>query len=147
MTGMLEISQALLIEIRAEAEKGYPNECCGFIFGHIAEGGTKRALSVLPNENRSESSEQYHRFTITAADMMRAERYARREKLDIVGFYHSHPDCPAIPSEYDRSHALPVYSYIIVSCVHGRAAELTNQQLDPETGYTKFIKEEITQWQ
>ncbi len=141
---MLEITEELLGVIRAEAEKAYPNECCGFIFGKIS-GTDKHAVSLLPNENRSEDGERYHRFMITADDMLRAELYARREKLDIVGIYHSHPDCPAIPSEYDRSHALAVYSYIIVSCRNGRSAELTDQILDPETGYTKFITEEITQ--
>ena len=139
---MLNIGKELLAEIRGEAEHAYPNECCGFIFGSI-DGDVKTAVSVLANENMTVAAEQYHRFTITAEDMLRAELHARQNKLDIVGFYHSHPDCPAIPSEYDRSHALAVYSYIIVSCMNGKAAELTNQQLDPETGYEKFITEEI----
>ena len=139
---MLEISEKLLGEIRLESEKAYPNECCGFIFGKM-NGTDKSAVSVLPNENKSEQSEQYHRFVITANDMMSAELYARRKKLDIVGIYHSHPDCPAIPSEYDRSHALAVYSYIIVSCRNGKAAEHTKHILDPKTNYTKFSAEEI----
>ena len=143
---MLRISDELAGAVRSQAEKCYPNECCGFIFGHI-EGDVKTAVSILPNENKSDKTEQYHRFTITAEDMMSAELHARREKLDIIGFYHSHPDCPAIPSEYDRSHALAVYSYIIVSCRNGKATELTNQQLDPETGYTRFIEEETEIWQ
>ena len=137
---MLEITEELLAAIRAEAEKAYPDECCGFIFGKMS-GTDKSAVSILPNLNKSEDAERYHRFTITAEDMLRAELHARKEKLDIVGFYHSHPDCPAIPSEYDRSHALAVYSYIIVSCVKGRAAEVTNHTLDPEDNYTTFIAE------
>ena len=143
---MLKISESLIGEIRSQAESCYPDECCGFIFGTI-DGDIKTALSVKLNENRSVSEERYHRFTITADDMLRAELYARKQRLDIVGFYHSHPDCPAIPSEYDRSHALAVYSYIIVSCVGGKAAELTNQRLDPVTGYKQFIKEETEIWQ
>lgn len=139
---MLIMKEELLAAIKAEAERCYPDECCGFILGKLS-GEEKTAASVLANENRSESGERYHRFTITAEDMLRAEMQARREKLDIIGFYHSHPDCPAIPSEYDRSHALAVYSYIIVSCRNGKAAELTNQQLDPDADYTRFTEEEI----
>lgn len=139
---MIEISETLLDDIRAEAEKAYPDECCGFIFGSMT-GTDKTAVSLLPNENKSEDAERYHRFVITAEDMLRAELHARLEKLDIVGIYHSHPDCPAVPSEYDRSHALAVYSYIIVSCRSGKSAELTNYTLDPETGYTRFTTEEI----
>jgi len=143
---MLVIKEELMAEIRAEAERCYPDECCGFILGKL-DGNEKTAVSVTANENRSGNSERYHRFTITADDMLKAEMQARREKLDIIGFYHSHPDCPAIPSEYDRSHALAVYSYIIVSCVNGKAAGITNQQLDPASDYTRFTEEELRIWQ
>ena len=139
---MLRIKEKLLQQIFSEAEKAYPNECCGFIFGHI-KNDIKTASAIEPNKNSSAECEQFHRFTITAEDMMRAELYARREKLDIIGFYHSHPDCSAEASEYDRSHALAVYSYIIVSCVKGKAAQITNQQLDPGADYTVFVTEEI----
>ena len=125
-----------------EAQRAYPRECCGVIFGRL-DGQAKYAESLRPSENSFEEGEQYHRFRITAEQMLGAELYARREGLDIVGFYHSHPDCPAVPSEYDRSHALPVYSYIIVSCVKGRAEDLTCQQLGKDTDYTRFAKEEI----
>lgn len=138
---MLRISEELLSRIRADAESRYPGECCGFIFGSI-DGDIKTAVSVLANRNSSAAAEQYHRFTITAEDMMKAQLKAAKNKLDIIGFYHSHPDSPAVPSEYDRSHALPVYSYIIVSCVKGKTSELTNWQLDPDTCYKSFINEE-----
>ena len=75
------------------------------------------------------SGEQYHRFLITAEDMMQAELDARKLGLEIVGFYHSHPDHPARPSDYDRDHALPFYSYIILRVAEGSPELMTSWQL------------------
>lgn len=138
---MISISQKLISQIKLEAEKAYPNECCGFIFGTI-ENGIKYARHRLAAVNSSDESEKFHRFEITPEQMLNAERCARLMGLDIVGFYHSHPDCSAAPSEYDRSHALPVYSYIIVSAVKGKAADFKSWELDKKTDYQKFIGED-----
>lgn len=138
---MLYISEEQISKIKLDAENSYPNECCGFIFGEISDSG-KRAVEIRSQKNTSEKGERYHRFNISAESMLDAEMYARRNKLDIVGIYHSHPDCPAIPSEYDRAHALPVYSYIIVSVVKGKSAELTCHELDKNSGYRYFIGEQ-----
>ena len=73
---MLVIKEELMAEIRAEAERCYPDECCGFILGKL-DGNEKTAVSVTANENRSGNSERYHRFTITADDMLKAEMQAR----------------------------------------------------------------------
>ena len=140
---MIHLSAELIDEIKQEAEKAYPNECCGFIFGSI-NGGDKYTENILTCTNSTADSEQYHRFVITPEDMLKAEKLARSIKADIIGFYHSHPDCAAVPSEYDRSHALPVYSYIIVSVINGRAEECTSWELDKNSDYTKFQSEVIT---
>ncbi|MGN1086619.1 MAG: M67 family metallopeptidase [Porcipelethomonas sp.] len=140
---MLHISEKFIAQIKQEAEKAYPNECCGFIFGSI-NGGDKYTENILACTNSTADSEQYHRFVITPEDMLKAERLARLIKADIIGFYHSHPDCAAVPSEYDRSHALPVYSYIIVSVINGRAEECTSWELDKDYDYKKFQSEYIT---
>lgn len=140
---MVHISENFLAQIKQEAEKAYPNECCGFIFGSI-NGGNKYAENILACTNSTADSEQYHRFVITPEDMLKAEQLARFIKADIIGFYHSHPDCAAVPSEYDRSHALPVYSYIIVSVKKGRADECTSWELDKASDYKKFQSEFIT---
>ena len=79
--------------------------------------------------NASEDGEQYHRFLITPEDMMQAEITARKRKQDVIGFYHSHPDHPALPSDYDKEHALPFYSYIIVSVMQNKSEELTSWEL------------------
>ena len=128
---MIDISKEQADIIRAEGEKSYPNECCGIIYGNYV-GGRKTAAGTSPIVNSSRSEEQYHRFLITPEDMMKAELKARELKQDILGFYHSHPDCPAEPSEYDREHALPFYSYVIVSVMKGRAETMTSWNLSED---------------
>lgn len=131
-----------MIQINGEAEKSYPNECCGFIFGSM-NAEEKYAKQIVASQNSSNKSEQYHRFEINPEEMMKAERFARQNNLDIIGFYHSHPDCQAVPSEYDRAHALPIYSYIIVSVIQGKAEEALSWDLDKGTDYSQFQSEII----
>lgn len=114
---MIFISDDLMKKIKAEGVKAYPQECCGFIYGKLLNDGSKHAKSIEAVDNVFDEKEQYHRYMISPEDMMKAERYVRKLGLDIIGFYHSHPDCAAIPSGYDRNHALPVYSYVIISVV------------------------------
>jgi proteasome lid subunit RPN8/RPN11 len=118
--------------VRIEGEEAYPNECCGFLLGTLEKGGLRNVVEILPVSNAREQEEQHHRFHIEADDFMRAERQARSRGMDIVGFYHSHPDHPAEPSEYDREHALPFYSYVIVAVSKGIARELTSWELLPD---------------
>jgi len=115
--------------IRAEGETAYPNECCGILIGEIDGSGVKTVKNTEAIRNAHEDTEQYHRFLITPEDMMRAEQTARKRKQDVIGFYHSHPDHPAIPSDYDKEHALPFYSYVIVSVIQGKSEELTSWEL------------------
>lgn len=136
---MIIIDNGLLDKIETEAEKSYPFECCGIIFGSIEKSG-KLAHSIKSIENNFGGGEEYHRFLITAEDMMKGELYARQNGLDVIGFYHSHPDHPAIPSDYDRDHALPVYSYIITSVVKGKADVTASYELYDN----KFIAEDIS---
>ena len=125
---MLKLSRQIENEIRQAGADAYPNECCGIMFG--SEDGSDHAVkSLRPIVNARESGEQYHRFLITAEDMMQAELEAHRLGLDILGFYHSHPDHPARPSDYDRDHALPFYSYIILRVVEGRPELMTSWRL------------------
>ncbi len=126
---MLKMTRQLEAEIRRAGEAAYPNECCGILFGSEGEGGVHVVTSLRPIENARESDEQYHRFLITAEEMMQAELEARRRGLEIVGFYHSHPDHPARPSVYDRDHALPFYSYIILRVAAGQPELMTSWRL------------------
>lgn len=108
---MVHISEKFLAQIKQEAEKAYPNECCGFIFGSI-NGGDKYAENILTCTNSTADSEQYHRFVITPEDMLKAEKLARSIKADIIGFYHSHPDCAAVSVRirpFTRTSGLQLY--------------------------------------
>ena len=120
----LYLTEEVRAAIAAHGERGYPNEICGLLLGKDAEGQrTIRAL--VPIENSFEADEQYHRFLITPEAMFRAEKEARRQRLDVLGVYHSHPNEAARPSEYDRDHAAwTSWSYIIVSVRDGQAAEM-----------------------
>ncbi|MDR2164951.1 MAG: M67 family metallopeptidase [Zoogloeaceae bacterium] len=126
---MIRLPETLDAAIRAEGEKAYPNECCGVLLGRLDADGARVTEEILPIDNAREAGEQYHRFRIEADDFLRAEHVARETGRDVLGFYHSHPDHPADPSEYDREHALPFYSYIIISVRGGKAAELASWEL------------------
>jgi proteasome lid subunit RPN8/RPN11 len=124
----VEITAAQDAAIRTHGEAGYPNEICGVLLGR-EQGGHKTVTDLLPIENQFEADEQYHRFLITPPDMLRAEKTARSQGLSVVGFYHSHPEAEAIASNYDRDHAWPWYSYIIVSVKEHQARELRSWTL------------------
>ena len=139
---MLYLSSELERNIRTHGETAYPNECCGVLIGEVDNTGiVKTARSTLTIDNAREDGEQYHRFLITPEDMLRAEQTARSMKLDVIGFYHSHPDHPSAPSGYDKDHALPFYSYVIVSVDRGKAQVLTSWELTDDR--TDFVQENI----
>jgi proteasome lid subunit RPN8/RPN11 len=138
---MLRLSSGLERNIRTHGETAWPNECCGVLIGEVDNAGYKTARRTLTIDNASEDGEQYHRFLITPEDMMKAEQAARAMKLDVIGFYHSHPDHPSAPSGYDKDHALPFYSYVIVSVDKGKARILTSWELMDDRA--DFIQEEI----
>jgi len=135
------IAGALLDEIKGEGEKAYPNECCGVLLGSLDEAGEKAAARILPVANEFSQGEKHHRFLITPENMLDAEKKARALKLDVLGFYHSHPDHPARPSDYDREHALPFYSYMITAVEKGRAKETTSWVLLDDR--SAFIAENV----
>ncbi|HXG84470.1 MAG TPA: M67 family metallopeptidase, partial [Pyrinomonadaceae bacterium] len=118
---MISLSKQLIEQIEAHGERDYPHECGGMLIGHFDDEKGKRVVELLPMENASEESTRHNRVLILPKDVLRAERYARGKKLDVVGYYHSHPDDKAVPSQFDLDHALPVCSYVIVSVLQGRA--------------------------
>ena len=138
---MLRLSSELEKRIRTDGETAYPNECCGVLIGEVDNAGVKSVKRTLTIDNAREDGEQYHRFLITPEDMMKAEQTARANKLDVIGFYHSHPDHPSAPSGYDKDHALPFYSYVIISVDKGKAQVFTSWELTDDR--TDFIREEV----
>ena len=115
----ISIPDAIVDAIVTESLATYPNEACGVLLGQFLRDQARHVTQILPVENSCEAEEQYHRFRITPADYLHAEKEAATQGLEIVGFYHSHPDHPALPSDYDRDHAFPGLSYIVVA-VQGR---------------------------
>jgi proteasome lid subunit RPN8/RPN11 len=119
---MIRLSAAQRAEIERHGEETYPHECCGFLLGR-GEGGERQVSEIRRAGNARDDSPQ-NRYLIPPLDMLHAERDARARGLDILGFYHSHPDVAARPSDYDREHAWPWYTYVIVSVRQGKAAEM-----------------------
>ncbi|MEO6064115.1 MAG: M67 family metallopeptidase, partial [Thermoflexales bacterium] len=108
-------------------EAGYPNEACGLFIGEI-DGADKRVVEAIPVANAwaplegdGAGHDLRDRFSIDPRDIVKADRDASKRGLDIIGFFHSHPDWPATPSETDRMWAWPVVSFMIVSVGQGRA--------------------------
>ncbi len=119
----LEISRLLLTRIREHGKSAYPQECCGLLVGK-GKKSSKSVINLKPVKNSREDSLE-NRYLISPQDLLAADKEARQSGLDIVGVYHSHPDHPARPSEFDREHAFPWYSYIIVSVAGGKPEDLT----------------------
>ena len=113
--------------IRDHAEQTYPEECCGLLLGASTAAGTSTGHVVyrvvrmdnVQDENRA------RRFLISPAQYLAAERSALAAGMELLGFYHSHPDHPAVPSEFDTQHALPWFAYVIISVRNRVSAELT----------------------
>jgi proteasome lid subunit RPN8/RPN11 len=139
----LVINTAQLQTIYNYAENIYPEECCGILLGKIA-GSNKTVVEVIPTINAWEQSElmddreiadgiertKTSRYTISPQDIFIAQKHGRNLELEILGFFHSHPDNPAIPSICDRDLAWDVYSYPIVSVIQGRVSDIKSWVLD-----------------
>jgi proteasome lid subunit RPN8/RPN11 len=130
-------------EIAAHGERDYPHECCGLLLGHFAESGLKNIIEIYPISNAREEAAKRNRFLIRPEELLRGEKHAANNGLEVVGFYHSHPDHPAVPSAYDLEHAWPVYSYIVVAVRAGAAADLRSWEMEPDR--LKFTEEEISE--
>jgi proteasome lid subunit RPN8/RPN11 len=141
---MITIANEQLKEIREHGVRDHPYECCGLLLGRFTAEG-KIVKETYPISNAREESAKRNRFLITPEELMRGERYARGRDLEVVGFYHSHPDCPAVPSQYDLEHAWPTYSYIIVSTTATEAKDLFSWEQEPDR--SRFNPEEIKSWQ
>ncbi len=125
----VKLTQGLIAQMFAHLERAYPNEGGGFLLGTASPEGEVRVVHIRPIENVAAQEEQYHRYAMTPADWSRLEDEADALGLTLIGYYHSHPDSPAIPSEYDRIHALPNFHYLITSVQAAKAVELRAWQL------------------
>jgi proteasome lid subunit RPN8/RPN11 len=141
---VLKIGNELLQRIHAHGVETYPHECCGAILGRDDES-SRAVLDLLPLANRRNDSPR-NRFEVTPDDVRLAEKTAGEKKIELIGWYHSHPDAPARPSEFDREHAWPWYSYIIVSVLKGTPADTTSWRLhDDRAAYDPEAIETVAQ--
>jgi proteasome lid subunit RPN8/RPN11 len=131
----ITISDRVLAAIRAHGVETYPNECCGALIGRDAVVAESFALPNTTDEGPR------RRFLVRAADYLAAEARARDVAAELLGFYHSHPDHPARPSQYDLDHAWPSFSYVIVSVREGQPRELTSWRLRDDR--TQFDEEPV----
>ncbi|HEY5729845.1 MAG TPA: M67 family metallopeptidase [Anaerolineales bacterium] len=128
---MLAISKQLLEQINTHVESAYPEEGAGFLLG--CEGEVKE-IFALPNAREDEA--RHNRFLITPEDYIKAEMKAAELGVDLIGVFHSHPDCPNVPSEYDREWAQPFFSYVITRVNEGRAVSHRSWRLlEDRSGY------------
>lgn len=134
---MIRIDAAAWSAIRAHAEKAYPNECCGAMLGRVCPE-EKQVVRAVALDNAYGGS-QAARYEIRPEDLLEADRAARRDGLDLIGIYHSHPDCDAYFSQTDLKNSCPWYSFVVVSVRGGRLDHATSwlpnaeqTQADPE---------------
>ncbi|MCB9112587.1 MAG: M67 family metallopeptidase [Anaerolineales bacterium] len=132
----LKVTNKILEGIQQHIEAAYPDEGAGFLLG--ADGEVREIIS-LPNAREDEA--RHNRFLITPEDYLKAEMKAMELGMDLIGVFHSHPDCPNVPSEYDREWAQPFFSYIISRVDKGKTVNHRSWRLVEDR--TQYEEEEI----
>jgi proteasome lid subunit RPN8/RPN11 len=112
----------------ADAVKTFPDECCGFLFG--IEKRDERLITDILIVNNVKEGDKKRRFEISPKDYMKAEQYAEKNNLQLLGVFHSHPNHPAVPSEHDRAAAQPWFSYIIISVINKNVDTIRSWRLN-----------------
>jgi proteasome lid subunit RPN8/RPN11 len=137
---MIRIEPGAWQEMVSHARSSYPHECCGAMLGIIEEG--RKTVSVaLPLENAYGGPRERH-YELRPEDLLRADREARGRSMDLVGIYHSHPDCDAYFSETDLKNSCPWYSFVVLSIRNGEF-DHANSWL-PDAAQTRADGEELT---
>ena len=136
----LFISPALLAQIHAHGAAAYPEEGAGLLLGALS-GADRRVAALLEFTNAREDAARHNRYLLTPEDYFKGEQEAARRGLDVIGVFHSHPDHPNRPSEFDREWAMPFLSYIITSVNAGQAVESRSWLLSEDR--QQFIEETI----
>jgi proteasome lid subunit RPN8/RPN11 len=124
------------------AERVYPNECCGAMLGH-QQGERKTVTQAIPLENSFEGEQREH-YEIKPEDLLAADRAARERGLDLIGIFHSHPDCDAYFSDTDLKNSCPWYSFVVLSVKNGKFDH--GNSFIPDMDQTRADREEIS-WQ
>ena len=138
----LNLTDDLLARIHAHGEESYPEEGAGFLLGAVPDNSKRTVTEIFPLINSREDEARHNRYLITPEDYLKAELTADKLGLSLIGVFHSHPDHPNQPSEYDRQWAQPFFSYIITSVNQGKAVESRSWRLTEDR--SKFEEEKIS---
>lgn len=139
----MTMTRGILDGIGRHAEGGYPEEVCGGLLGRVRGDGGIEVLEAPPLTNAREEHRR-RRYLVGPDDVLGLERRAEAAGLKVVGYYHSHPDAPARPSEFDREHAWPWYIYLIVSVADGRAVDTLAWRL--ANGRERFFPVQLSEY-
>ena len=137
---MLRLGHSHYDSLRQHGEETYPHECCGVLLGRFDDDGTRIVTSLARAGNTRIDSPQ-NRYNIDPKELVRIQREGREREEDIIGFYHSHPDHPAVPSEYDREHGLPFFHYVVLAVGPESPGEIASYVLSEDRGV--FEREEL----
>jgi proteasome lid subunit RPN8/RPN11 len=137
---VLLISKEILAQIYAHGEAAYPEEGAGFLFGSD-DGAQRHVTQLFTTENVREDEARHNRYLVAPEDYLKAEITADKLGLSLIGVFHSHPDHPNRPSEFDREWAQPFFSYVITSVNEGKAVESRSWRLAEDR--SKFEEEKI----
>lgn len=124
----LKISAAAAADMRSHGQDAYPDECCGALLG---SAGCIQRVSRLQNI----APDRRHRYEINPSDWLAIERTGAA-----IGVYHTHPDAPAIPSDFDLERSWPGYLYIILQVVRGTPGDLRAWRIDDSHGASRFAE-------
>ena len=125
----LQLNDEDLARIYDHGRATYPEECCGVMIGRPLGSDGAEVVEIVSARNEREDESRHNRFLISPQALLEAQRSARARDLEIVGYYHSHPDHPARPSDFDRDHAWPGQSYLIISVQSGEVADCRSWRL------------------
>ena len=137
---MLIINEEILAQIHTHGEAAYPEEGAGFLLGSD-DGKQRHVAQIFVTENAREDEARHNRYLVTPQEYLQAEIAAEMLGLSLIGVFHSHPDHPNRPSEFDREWAQPFFSYIITSVNEGKAVESRSWRLAEDR--SEFEEEEI----
>ena len=136
----LHIPQEILLRIHQHGEQAYPEEGAGLLLGELKDSD-HQVKEILPLANAREAQARHNRYQLTPQDYMQGEQFAESLGLAVLGVFHSHPDHPNRPSEFDRQWAWPNFSNLITSVLQGKAARSRSWRLREER--YNFSEEQI----
>lgn len=135
----LKIHKPVWEKVLEHVRQSYPHECCGVLVGSSYDNKEVVDYRIIPNLNKERARDRY---IMDPAVWNRVDAELRKNKLEILGIYHSHPDHPSRPSEFDREHAWPVYSYVVIACEKGTKTLAQSWVINEETEH--FEEEKLT---